>query len=220
MAIWFGNRVEPITTAQKLGVWAKRVVILIAIGGALISVRTFSEDKRSHAVRESLPLLFGYSWMVYPGEGFDPAKAEWGNFNSGVSIADGQIFFIRNHRGVFAVKLFDQSLEPEQARFQFVEIGVSGPVQGGTASGSRPIELPGQSIPWSGSRKGRGFIYLSERFLYGMKNTYQFGAPFRSGDLQQFQFGLPPGIQFNSLASRINEANGVVFDSQGFDVTP
>jgi hypothetical protein len=53
-----------------------------------------------------------------------------------------------------------------------------------------------------------------------MKNTYQFGAPFRSGDLQQFQFGLPPGIQFNSLASRINEANGVVFDSQGFDVTP
>lgn len=220
MAIWMGNRVEPVTKGQKLRFWAIRVGVLIVIGWVLLSVRNFSEDKRSHAVRESLPLLFGYSWMIYPGEDFDPAKAEWGSVETAVAVADGQIFFVRNHHGIFAVRLSDQSLDPEQASYQFVEIGTSGPAQEGTVSDSSPIDLPGQSVRWSGSRKGRGFIYMSDRFLFGMKNTFQVGAPFRSGDLGQFQSALPPGIYFNSLASKINEANGVIFDSQGFDITP
>ena len=190
-------------------------------GGCFLSVaattiRSVNEDSRSHAVRISLPLLPGYSRMVDPGENFDPAKADWKALQRGVAVADGQVVFIRTHQGDFALRLFDQTLAPEQAKYQFVAIGQNGSVHEGVADGDRPVELPDQRIQWSGAQPGRGFLYASENFVYGLKNPFQFGGPFPSSDLKQFQDSLPPGVHFSALAWKLNELNGVKFDDQGF----
>ena len=216
MAVWIGNR-NP--SAKPMPTWARGVVVLLAIAFylyAAFAIRSVSEDKRSHAVRISLPLLPGYSWIVSPGENFDPAKAEWGNLATGAAVADGQVVFVRTNRGDYAVRLSDQSLVPEKAKYQFVCIGQNDTVHEGVANGDRPIELPGRRIQWSGAQPGRGFLYIGENVALGSKSSFQFGGPFPSGDVKQFQGSLPPGIQFSPFAWKLNELNGVKFDDQGF----
>jgi len=199
--------------------WMTRVICLLVIGTygwVAFSVRSITEDRRSHAVRVSLPLLLGYSWIATPGENYDPAEAKWGSLSTAVGVADGRIVFVRTHQGEYALRLSNQTLEPEQAKYEFVTIGEKGLVHEGIVDGLHPIALPGRRITWSAAQTGHGFLYTSELFVFGFKNPFEFGGPFRDGDIQQFQNGLPPGVQFSSLAWKVNDMNGVKFDEQGF----
>jgi hypothetical protein len=206
-------------STQRMPLWAKGIVVLLATAfyvWAALTIRSASEDKHSHAIRISLPLLPGQSWIADPGENFDPAKADWGNLTTGVVVADGQVVFVRTSQGDYALRLFDQSLQPEQAKYQFARIGSKDSVHEGVTNGDRPISLPGQSIQWSGASPGHGFLYLGDNIVFGSKSLFQFGGPFPTGDVKQFQDNLPPGIQFSPLAWKLDELNGVKFDDQGF----
>jgi hypothetical protein len=206
-------------SAKPMPLWAKGIVVLLATAfyiWAALTIRSASEDKHSHAIRISLPLLPGQSWIVDPGENFDPLKADWGNLTTGVAVADGQVVFVRTQQGDYALRLFDQTLQPEQAKYQFVQIGQKDSFHEGVTNGDRPIALPGQSIQWSGAKIGCGFLYLSDSIVFGSQSPFQFGGPFPTGDVKQFQDNLPPGIQFSPFAWKLDELNGVKFDDQGF----
>ena len=207
MAIWIGNRTEPRTLGAKVAVWAKQLLILGFICWAVFAVRNYSEDTHSHAIKESFPLLFGFGHIVYRPADYDPDKAEWGPVHEAVCVDDGQIVFIQIHQAIYALKFTKQTLEPEQAEYEYVEVGSSSPiVKSVSASFPGGIRLPGATVSWSGRAPGRGFIYIKNSFMPGRKSRFLIGVPFYSGELDSYSKAVPAEVHFESLPYKIGEA--------------
>jgi hypothetical protein len=194
----------PPTLAEKLAPWLRRTLI----GGCLIwiclSMQNFLEDTRTHTIKIVYPLLLNYERVTAPQPGFDPQKAEWSPVKTGFAVSDGTILFVKAGDSTYAVKLVRQTIQPEQAQYEFLKVGGTDPIVRGLAqTESGTINLPGHPLAWSGRRDGEGFLYLDDSFIWNDPPHYTIGVPFQSGDLQQFRHAVPASVHFESVPWKI-----------------
>jgi hypothetical protein len=200
---------EP-TLAEKLAPWLRRVLI----GGCLIwicfSMQTFSEDARTHTIEVTYPLLGNYARITAPQPGFDPQKAEWRPLSTGFAVPDGAVFFVKTGSATYAVRIWNQRINPELACFSYVTVGHADAGPGPAAGTVRPapdgITLPGCTIAWSGKSDGAGYLYLDEAFIWNKPPRYTIGVPFQSGSLDPFRQAVPAGTHFESQPWKIADA--------------
>ncbi len=198
MAIWIGNWVEPrpATRGQKIFTWFFRLFILVVLLGLACAVRVYVQDQNSGAIRVSFPLLLGFGWIAFPAPNYDPAKADWGSIDNSAPLADGQVIFIRTRHAVYALKFLRQTLNPEQAEFEYLPVGTSTPSLKSVTDEKTRIVLPDIRVEWSGHEAGSGYIYADSGFLLSRPTRYEIGVPFKHGDLETYRQAVPADVHF------------------------
>jgi hypothetical protein len=118
-------------------------------------------------------------------------------------LLDGDIVFIKRYRNnsVYAVKILHQTLVPERATYEYIEIGSnSSPTQATTVTpltiGSGLL-IDGLRVQWSGGQIGLGYIYLTSRYWHPAR--YEIGVPFFRGNLEDYSRKVPANIHFESV---------------------
>ena len=116
------------------------------------------------------------------------------------SVLDGDIVFIRYHQSVYAVKFLRQTMNPEQAHYEYLKVGSGMPPVTDRINKTFPggLFLDFFVVPWSGRTLGTGYVYLTATHR-GLPPAYEIGEPFYSGELQQFSKIIPPDVHFESL---------------------
>ncbi len=116
-------------------------------------------------------------------------------------LKDGDIVFIKANNFVYAVKILQQLLVPEQATYQYVKLGTnSEPIEATTTApfpDGNGLMIDSVPVAWSGSQIGQGFIYLTSRYLHAP--LYEVGVPFFRGDLKNYSQKVPANVVFESV---------------------